>query len=33
MVFMDQEKILFCLDMLITLTEFIRDRTLDLKFP
>jgi hypothetical protein len=30
---MDQEKVLFCLDMLITLTEFIKERTLDFKFP
>jgi hypothetical protein len=33
MVYMDQEKILFCLDMLITVTEFIKDRTLADKFP
>ena len=33
MAYLDQEKILFCLDMLITLTEFIRDRTLEGKFP
>jgi hypothetical protein len=33
MVYMDQEKVLFCLDMLITLTEFIKERTIDFKFP
>jgi hypothetical protein len=33
MVYMDQEKILFCLDMLITTTEFIREQTLAGKFP
>ena len=33
MVYMDQEKILFCLDMLITVTEYIRDRTIAGKFP
>ena len=33
MVYMDQEKILFCLDMLITVTEFIKERTLQDNFP
>jgi len=33
MAYLDQEKILFCLDMLITLTEFIKDRTMEGKFP
>ena len=33
MMYMDQEKILFCLDMLITVTEFIKERCAENKYP
>jgi hypothetical protein len=33
MMYMDQEKILFCLDMLITITEFIKERCAEGKYP